>query len=70
MDELLSGNGNAEDTSDAEQPGDKDPPIAASGYSEQDQAIEQQLRAVPDDPSGLLRARIRQHYAQQRADRG
>ena len=29
-----------------------------------DQAIEQQLRRVPDDPSGLLRARIRQHYAQ------
>ena len=69
MDEILNGNGNAEDTSDAEQPGDKGPPIAASGYSEQDQAIEQQLRAVPDDPSGLLRARIRQHYAQQRVDR-
>lgn len=29
-----------------------------------DQAVEQQLREVPDDPSGLLRARIRQHYAQ------
>ena len=29
-----------------------------------DQAVEQQLRRVPDDPSGLLRARIRQHYAQ------
>ncbi|MHA3916561.1 VWA domain-containing protein [Halovulum sp. GXIMD14793] len=28
-----------------------------------DQALEQQLRRVPDDPSGLLRARIRQHYA-------
>ncbi len=32
-----------------------------------DQAAEQQLRAVPDDPTGLLRARIRQHYAQLRA---
>ena len=32
-----------------------------------DQAVEQQLRRVPDDPSGLLRARIRQHYAQARA---
>ncbi len=29
-----------------------------------DQATEQQLRRVPDDPSGLLRARIRQHYQQ------
>ncbi|TNF18280.1 MAG: VWA domain-containing protein [Rhodobacteraceae bacterium] len=33
-----------------------------------DQAAEQQLRAVPDDPTGLLRARIRQHYAQRRAN--
>ncbi|NOI67347.1 VWA domain-containing protein [Vibrio sp. 99-8-1] len=32
-----------------------------------DQAIEQELRKVPDDPSGLLRARIRQHYARLRA---
>ncbi len=32
-----------------------------------DQASEQQLRRVPDDPTGLLRARIRQHYAQLRA---
>jgi Ca-activated chloride channel family protein len=32
-----------------------------------DQAVEQQLRKVPDDPSGLLRARIRQHYAALRA---
>lgn len=32
-----------------------------------DQATEQQLRAVPDDPSGLLRARIRQYYAGLRA---
>nr|WP_321442555.1 tetratricopeptide repeat protein [uncultured Cohaesibacter sp.] len=32
-----------------------------------DQAVEQQLRKVPDDPSGLLRARIRQHYAELRA---
>ncbi|MBS9778388.1 MAG: VWA domain-containing protein [Gammaproteobacteria bacterium] len=30
-----------------------------------DQATEQQLRRVPDDPSGLLRARIYQHYRQQ-----
>lgn len=32
-----------------------------------DQAVEQQLREVPDDPSGLLRARIRQHYVQLRS---
>lgn len=31
------------------------------------QAAEQQLRQVPDDPSGLLRARIRQHYDSLRA---
>ncbi|MGJ8609536.1 MAG: VWA domain-containing protein [Octadecabacter sp.] len=36
---------------------------AAPGAQPVDQAIEQQLRRVPDDPSGLLRARIRQHYA-------
>ncbi len=31
------------------------------------QAAEQQLRQVPDDPSGLLRARIREHYDSLRA---
>jgi len=30
--------------------------------TEQDQAGEQTLRMVPDDPTGLLRARIRSHY--------
>lgn len=39
---------------------------SAPGAQPIDQAIEQQLRRVPDDPSGLLRARIRQHYAQMR----
>lgn len=39
---------------------------AAPGAAPIDQAIEQQLRRVPDDPSGLLRARIRQHYARDR----
>ncbi|MET0358005.1 MAG: VWA domain-containing protein [Pararhizobium sp.] len=41
-------------------------PVKASvpGAPVVDQAVEQQLREVPDDPSGLLRARIRQHYAQ------
>lgn len=59
MDALLEGNGGG-------QHGENDPhpkqPPAAAGLSELDQANEQQLRAVPDDPSGLLRARIRQHY--------
>lgn len=40
---------------------------AAGAFAQLDQAAEQQLRAVPDDPSGLLRARIRQHYARQLA---
>lgn len=39
---------------------------SAPGQQPVDQAIEQQLRRVPDDPSGLLRARIRQHYARLR----
>ncbi|WP_192843803.1 VWA domain-containing protein [Aureimonas sp. D3] len=44
-------------------------PVKASvpGAPVIDQAVEQQLREVPDDPSGLLRARIRQHYAQLRS---
>jgi len=37
-----------------------------TGLSELDQAREQQLRSVPDDLSGLLRARIRQYYARAR----
>ena len=66
MDEILKGNGSADDSEIADQAQDPEqPPTAGQGYSEQDQAIEQQLRAVPDDPSGLLRARIRQHYARQ-----
>ncbi|MCD2179428.1 VWA domain-containing protein [Rhizobium sp. C1] len=44
-------------------------PVKASvpGAPVVDQAVEQQLREVPDDPSGLLRARIRQHYAELRS---
>ena len=50
-----------------------EPPAQASAgqapreISEQDQLNEQLLRSVPDDPSGLLRARIRQHYQRLRA---
>ncbi|WP_116134975.1 VWA domain-containing protein [Tropicimonas sp. IMCC34043] len=36
---------------------------SGSGMTEQQQANEQMLRSVPDDASGLLRARIRQYYA-------
>ena len=45
------------------QPGE---PAASVEISEQDQANEQLLRRVPDDTTGLLRARIRQHYARMR----
>lgn len=38
-------------------------PAVSANAKPLDQAIEQQLRRVPDDPSGLLRARIRQHYS-------
>jgi Ca-activated chloride channel family protein len=34
--------------------------------SEQDQAREQALRNIPDDPGGLLRAKIRRQYAERR----
>lgn len=37
-------------------------PAPAQPMSEQDQNREQTLRMVPDDPVGLLRARIRAHY--------
>lgn len=50
----------------ANEPAEQDATAQARGPV-LDQATEQQLRAVPDDPTGLLRARIRQHYAQLRA---
>jgi Ca-activated chloride channel family protein len=62
MDALLEGNGGGRDKDDAPQP-EQSP--SGTGLSELDQAREQQLRAVPDDPSGLLRARIRQYYSRQ-----
>jgi Ca-activated chloride channel family protein len=62
MDQVLQGNGSPQPTgTEPTENGEQ----ASSGLSELDQAREQQLRAVPDDPSGLLRARIRQYYAQQ-----
>jgi len=49
--------------------GEEKPPEAATsaGPAPVSQAVEQQLRRVPDDPSGLLRARIHQHYARMNA---
>lgn len=38
-------------------------PQTAEPLSEEAQAREQRLRRIPDDPGGLLRARIRRHYA-------
>ena len=62
MDNLLSGN--------KDKKGEK---VAAKNKNASakpkplDQATEQQLRRIPDDPTGLLRARIRQHYSQLRS---
>lgn len=49
--------------------GEEQQPEAATsaGLAPVNQAVEQQLRRVPDDPSGLLRARIHQHYARMNA---
>ncbi|KNG94599.1 VWA domain-containing protein [Pseudaestuariivita atlantica] len=60
IDRMLEGNG--EPVEDEAEQG------TARGAVPLSQAAEQQLRAVPDDPAGLLRARIRQHYAQMRAN--
>lgn len=62
IDRMLQGNGADEDE------GDEPAQAAAATATPLSQSAEQQLRAVPDDPSGLLRARIRQHYAQLRAN--
>jgi Ca-activated chloride channel family protein len=62
IDRLLQGNGADEEE------GDETAATASTAGEPLSQAEEQQLRAVPDDPAGLLRARIRQHYAQLRAN--
>jgi Ca-activated chloride channel family protein len=62
IDRLLQGNGADEEE------GDETAATASAAGEPLSQAAEQQLRAVPDDPAGLLRARIRQHYAQLRAN--
>ncbi len=55
LSEALTGNGN-----ESQEPAEAQ---AAEVSGPVNQAVEQQLRRVPDDPTGLLRARIRQHYA-------
>ncbi|GAB5373731.1 MAG: hypothetical protein AcusKO_01930 [Acuticoccus sp.] len=56
MDAFLDGNG-------AEEAPEEEPQAAASApMTEREQSIEQLLRRVPDDATGLLRARIQQHY--------
>ena len=62
MDKILGGNGSVEPV----QPPEAEPTQVTGGYSEKEQADEQLLRTVPDDASGLLRARIRQYYSQTR----
>ncbi len=61
MDALLRGNAEPSET-------EQEPEAVASsqGLSEREQANEQLLRRVPDDASGLLRARIMQNYRQTR----
>ncbi|HAT87327.1 MAG TPA: hypothetical protein DCS30_16060 [Rhizobiales bacterium] len=60
--DMLDGN------SDHEQEEQVEADIAGTHPKPLNQAVEQQLRRVPDDPSGLLRARIRQHYSRLRAN--
>ncbi|MFG1478418.1 VWA domain-containing protein [Xanthobacter sp. V4C-4] len=47
---------------DTGEPGAVALPSSGAPLSEQDQNSEQALRTVPDDPAGLLRARIRAYY--------
>lgn len=56
LNRLLAGNGTPDERTDRA-------PTAQGAGQPLDQATEEQLRAVPDDPSGLLRARIHQYYA-------
>jgi len=63
MDAILKGNaGDPSKLKNAAKP--KKAAARGHGITEKEQADEQMLRSVPDDASGLLRARIRQYYAQ------
>ncbi|MDG2308194.1 MAG: VWA domain-containing protein [Candidatus Binatia bacterium] len=58
------------ENAEAEGPGEPGSQMAATEaaepISEEEQAREQMLRQVPDDPSGLLRAKIHRKYAEKR----
>ncbi|MBY0278537.1 VWA domain-containing protein [Candidatus Binatia bacterium] len=62
----------ANDAQQDDRPQDDDAPRGAASsaankpLTEQEQAREQALRNIPDDPAGLLRAKIRRQYAEQR----
>ena len=62
----------ADDAQQDEQPREDNAPrgtassTAKKPLTEQEQAREQALRNIPDDPAGLLRAKIRRQYAEQR----
>jgi Ca-activated chloride channel family protein len=62
----------ADDARQDEQPRDENAPKGTASsttrrpLTEQEQAREQALRNIPDDPAGLLRAKIRRRYAEQR----
>jgi Ca-activated chloride channel family protein len=53
-----------------EQPTTETPvPLSPDELSEQDQATEQLLSRIPDDPGGLLREKLRRRYIRDRYDR-
>ncbi|MEP9375718.1 VWA domain-containing protein [Aquabacter sp. CN5-332] len=56
-------NGEAQNQPPPPPPGPPPGAVAVRPMTEQDQNREQVLRMVPDDPTGLLRARIRSHYS-------
>lgn len=76
-DEERNGDGNDEaeaeqpDAADSEEDIDAQNQMLAEGEltDEQQQALEQWLRRVPDDPSGLLRNKFRYQHNQQRQER-
>ena len=53
----------------AAEPGEAEAQLGEAGRSEQQEALEQWLRRVPDDPGGLLRRKF-QHETNQRLRRG
>lgn len=63
---LQEGGGDAQPKRDGDARGSADAHRVQRPLSEQDQAREQALRNIPDDPGGLLRAKIRRQYAERR----